>query len=334
MVILGHIPDPEKLAAHLKGVRAALDRAREAEAPETRIRAYEGEIGRIEQLLGELRRGDLSRWETRSADDLTKRALRWSLPDPDPDGPAQQHPTPGLPLLIPNVPRGLTPEETERHETRAWMGIYRYWADFLAGRLKLHAPEEREAMKRLIRQYGLPRKRLKQMLAGLGLQDAMNAADEPTRIRVGSGEGSGYVRDESGAVAEAPPTSYRLIGGLVWLAQEALARAKRLLLELGDVAPEDPTEEVARSHAETSEALDRAPDALDALVAEEATQERLADLYAATRGRENEKLDALLAHLEDGCTMPEARKRAAKDLGVSPKAIDMTLSRLRRRRRM
>jgi hypothetical protein len=69
----------------------------------------------------------------------------------------------------------------------------------------------------------------------------------------------------------------------------------------------------------------------DALVAEETARERVAAIYEAARGKEAQKLDALLRHLRAGHDPTEARRLAAEDLGVQVNAIDLTLSRLRKR---
>lgn len=249
-MVLREPPDPEKLESHLEGLRQALGRVRERASDATdpgrrrvlaqRIRSYRSEIRDLERDVEKLKDGTLegTRWEQRPMDDLTRRALIQhfqSLPEPDPDGEAQVTTTPGLPLLIPSVPDGLPPSEKARREAKAWGEIYHRWAVIVAARWKLHADDSelKQALSDRADELGMTSEEVKLREAQAGLLEALASTDEPVEIRVGSGEGSGKVRDEDGNITAVAPGEQGVVGQLYWLKQEAIKRAERRLGEYG-----------------------------------------------------------------------------------------------------
>jgi hypothetical protein len=197
--------------------------------------------------------------------------------------------------------------------------VFSEWAETLADRWKLHSPHLQAALDHVAGQWGCTPDAAKLRLARLGLLEAMASRADTWSGRIGSGAGSGKV--------EAVPEEAGFIGQLKWLAQESLAYAKQAL--------EDEDELVYRPGGEADlgelSMVDPNPSPEDAIVAEESSRERLADVYEAAHGRESEKLDALRHHLGSGCDFTEARRLAAEDLGIQENAIDLTLSRLRKR---
>lgn len=333
-------PDPEKVAARLEAVREALRKAREAGSPAYVLERYGEEIRRIERLLVE------PQPEPRCLDDLSNRAIIHALTKGvdsqiAPSGAKRTllSDLTGLPVSLPNVPSGLPEDETKRLEAAASVEMFSEWAETLAGRWKLHEPRHEKALACVADRWECSPAEAKLRLAWVGLLVAMASAGDPWSGRIGSGKGSGKV--------DAVPKEAGVIGQLKWLSQEALGCAMRAL-EDEDERVSRPEREVAwPSDPETGEALDRPSQVLvtrgeqvvyepchhaeEAIVAADSARERLADIYEAARGKEPEKLEALLLYLRSGCDFTEARRRAAEDLGVNENAIDLTLSRLRKR---
>jgi hypothetical protein len=323
-------PDPEKVAARLEGVKAALEYAQQVGAPPEVLDRYREEIQDIERWLAE------PQPEPQPLDDLTRQTLIHAFSKGMSDG------TPGgiwrigladitgLPLSVPNVPAGLPPDEAERWEAQAWIEQFSQWAEILAARWKLHDPRHGEVLARIAARRGSSREATKLRLVWIGMLEALELAGESWSGRVGSGTGSAKV--------ETVPQEAGSIGQLKWFAQEALRRASLALLQDEDERVHRPAGEadLPSGAEERMEDLTPNPEAAlvaaeDALVAEETTRERVAAIYEAARGKEAQKLDALLRHLRAGHDPTEARRLAAEDLGVQVNAIDLTLSRLRKR---
>ena len=334
-------PDLKMVAAHLVAVRRALRQARAAGAPAYVLEGYRAEVQRCERLLA-----NPPTARPRRLDELSRRAIIHAFTKGAKGSRATSGARvvglevfTGLPLYVPNVPSGLPPEEAECLEAAIWVRQFSEWAQILAGRWKLHEPRHQAALSRVAEAWECSRDEAKLRLSQLGLLEAMASAGDPWRGRVGSGKASGMV--------EVVPKEAGVIGQLKWLAQEALECAKRALQE-NDTRVHRPRPEVGWPRdQETGKPRDwpalvtrtrgkyvvpePAPTVEQAMVNEAAVRERLAEVHEVARGKESEKLDALRRHLRAGCDLTVARRRAARDLGVNENAIDLTLSRLRKR---
>lgn len=335
-------PDPQMLGRHQEGLRRGLSRARDEARSATdpdhqrmlaeRIRSYRSEIRGSNQMLAELRAGDYSRWAQQPMDELTEIALRRlpdMEPDEDPDAPAAIYATPGLPLLVP-----------ASDDPRAWIMVLERWADALVGpggwkpkRAHKEDPyDERKALRRVAEAWRIAPARAKWYLALIGLLSALTAADERWTGRVGRREASIWIRD-------VVPAEAGVMGGLVWLAQEALRRAREELRAVyQDIE--------GRGDAKSADALDRerGPDPAelpaparhepeDALDAAEAAREKVADLIEQQRRQETrETLRDLVEHMRgQECGIDEAIDAVGASSGRGPDSIRRTLRRLARR---
>lgn len=341
-------PDPDKVAERLEQVRKALETARKTGAPDHVLDNYRDEIEHCERLLAEPQE------EPSAMDPLTVRTLIHyfsqrtdSASGGSPKGArtASLQEITGLPLLVSSLPAGLPREEEEQLEASIWTELFEHWCEILVARWKLHESGERAAARRVASAWSCPLDEAKARLVRSGLLDAMACARDDWSGRVGSGQGSSKV--------EAVPAHAGPIGGLKWLAQMALSCARERLRD---------TDPVVR-HSDSEVELPRDPDSgqpfelrspewrrkgdqfdlvpvdqssrgsspLDPILAEEAAREKLDSVYAVAVGKESEKLDALRYHLHQGKDFTEARSLAARDLGVKENAIDLTISRLRKR---
>ncbi len=148
-------------------------------------------------------------------------------------------------------------------------------------------------------------------LALTALIEVVGAWSEPWRGRIGSGPGSGKPRDEAGEITEIIPVEQPIEDLLVWLRQEALARAIAALDTYIPLA-------VTRAVRESDWPKDRRPTVEDDEIGAVRQNEALAAVYEATTTvRQREVLEAMERHAEDADDGNEIRCRAAADLDMS-----------------
>lgn len=253
-------------------------------------------------------------------DELSRRALE-RLPGSF-DEVAQEE-TPGLPLLVPNPPVGMSKEEHALWMARWYHRLFRFWAEVLARRWKL-SPDARLALSRAASSWAggpIEAQEAKVRIALSGLLEALGDAREPQRVRVGKD----WVKDENDEVVDIIPANQGIIGGQLWLAQGALARARQALQDL------EPWDRAYPPSERAENALtDEAEHPLDSLIAAEAPLEFSRLLEQATPGQAR-VLDALRAALSEVDDLAAAKPIAAGRLGISVSTIDGQIRLLRQR---
>lgn len=152
-------------------------------------------------------------------------------------------------LSAPNSGYALQPEKPD---------LWSLLVVLLTAKWKLHDPENRKRLGELAAKWGVKRNQAKLQLIDLGLRATLASVDELTRIRIGSGEGSFYLRQNTveirktedgrhyvtrGQTTHIPPSSLSSEAQFPYLGQEALRQAKewlpRLTAESEDLRPKE-----------------------------------------------------------------------------------------------
>lgn len=233
-----------ELQEHLSKVRFALERAR-LEGDARVVASYEREVGRVEQLIANGGPpepepiGTCSEQEY-ARDGLLALALRHFVrPNDDPEAEATIWVPPLLSLLVsaaewsPEDIANLLIPEVARQTARVWR-LYA-WQPIALDRLTaggLYACNVPEALDGPDGVNPRQRERWRRWLAWKGFQEALKASHHPTRVRIGKGTGSGYVRNPAGEIVEVVPADQHPIAFAHWLSQAAPRYATKAMLKL------------------------------------------------------------------------------------------------------